>query len=89
MRSASRCSARRSPSSSARRTASGPSSGASRRRAISHSERLSAVGGLGGGAERVAERGLGVLACGVGLGDRGAVALYRRARLGLVANGLL
>ena len=93
MRSASRCSARRSPSSSARRTASGPSSGASRRRAITHSERLHDLLGLGRLAQRGAQRALGGLACRVGLGDRGAVALHAlrgpppRSRDGLLGGG--
>ena len=47
------------------------------------------VRGVGGGTEGGAEGRLGVLACGVRVGDGGGVALYRRTRLRLVANGLL
>ena len=45
--------------------------------------------GVGRLAQRGAQRALGGLARGVRLGDRGAEALQRRARLRLVADGLL
>ncbi len=48
-----------------------------------------AVGGLGGGPQRVAERRLRDLPRGVGIADRRDVPLHRGARLGLLADGRL
>ena len=45
--------------------------------------------GLGRLAQRGAKRALGGLACRIGLGDRGAVALHRCAGVGLLADGPL
>ena len=72
--------------SSARRTAPGPSSGASRRRAITHSARLTAS--AASAASRAARRwrGVGVVAGGVGGRDRLGRLLGGAAGLGLLAR---
>ena len=73
----------------ARRTASGPSSGASRRRPITPLGAADDLLGLGRLAQRGAQRALGRLACRIGLGDRGAVALHCCAGIGLLGDGPL
>ena len=85
--SAIRRSARTSALSSAARTASGPSSGAWRRRAISHSRALDGLGGALLVAQRAAQRDVGLLAGGVGGGDGLGGAGGSRPSLGLGLGG--